>query len=99
MIATLYVFGYVSTIDEIVKRFTVVNVAEVLKCIYENKKYFGKERWPKASKELLMNAKRLMKTLTGKYKYVLMNIVDELEPKPDEPVDSVSSNMYNELRA
>lgn len=106
MIATLYTFGYIATIDEIGKRLTAVNMAEVLMRINDNKKYFGKERWVKTSKELIVNAKRLMKTLTGKYKYVLMNIIDELEAKPEKPADDTSekpdeksNNMWSELQS
>ena len=81
LIAGLYDYGYIDSIDLIAKEFDKVNLAEVVVCAFEYRKQIG-ERWKSISKEVLYYATKLSKELTGKYKYRLMDIIDELGVKP-----------------
>lgn len=80
-IAGLYVHGYIESIDAIVMKFDKVNIPEVIMSIYRNKHLISETDYIDASKQLLFYARKYSKEITGKYKWCLMDIIDELSPK------------------
>ena len=80
-IAALYVYGFIDSMDYIVKKFTKVSIPEVITSIYDNKKLFEYERWETVAKELLYYANKYYKELQGKFKWRMLDIIEALTPK------------------
>ena len=100
LIAALFIYGYIDTIGILATTFTKVCLPEVLMCIYKNKSNIPPDRQARTNRDLLNRAIKLKDTLTGKYKYALMDIIDELAPSEAEPEpepEPTSSNIYAEL--
>lgn len=100
LITSLFIHGYIDTIGILVTTFTNTCIPEVLLRIYKNKSNISPNRVERVNKDILNRAIKLKDTLTGKYKYALMDIIDELAPSAPEPKivsEPVSSNAYAEL--
>lgn len=102
-IAALYVFGFIDSMDYIVKKFNKVSIPEVISTIYKNKNLFELERWETVSKELSYYANKYYKELTGKFKWRMLDIAEEIDskkkpaPRNNKVEEKEESNKYSIL--